>query len=122
MGLTAAFGVIAFFAGGIAGDWILSVLYGSTLRDYVPVFQLIILVSTFSSMNMCMIVLYTSMRKLAVEASILLTGSVICYFITPYLVTNYNMAGITYALMAAQLFQVFFAVVFAVFFIRKSAR
>ena len=122
LGLTAAFGVIAFFAGGIAGDWILSVLYGSTLRDYVPVFQLIILVSTFSSMNMCMIVLYTSMRKLAVEASILLTGSVICYFITPYLVTNYNMAGITYALMAAQLFQVFFAVVFAVFFIRKSAR
>lgn len=122
LGLTAAFGAIAFFAGGIAGDWILSVLYGSTLRDYVPVFQLIILVSTFSSMNMCMIVLYTSMRKLAVEASILLTGSVICYFITPYLVTNYNMAGITYALMAAQLFQVFFAVVFAVFFIRKSAR
>lgn len=117
--LAACFGIAAFFVGGWIGEWGLTLLYGQSISGYVRVFQLIIIVSTFSSISMCLNALFTAMRKLISLSVALLLGCVLCYFITPGIVNAYEMSGVAYSLMAAQAFQIVVACVLAVFFISR---
>lgn len=119
VGLTCAFGLVSYIIAGIIGSWVLSLLYGSAVSGYTNVFQLIIIVSTLSSINMCLIVVFTAIRKLIPQSIILLLGCLICYLITPSIVTTYAMEGVTYSLIIAQLFQITIALIFAVFYIQK---
>jgi hypothetical protein len=110
---------VSYIIAGIIGSWVLSLLYGSAVSGYTNVFQLIIIVSTLSSINMCLIVVFTAIRKLIPQSIILLLGCLICYLITPSIVTTYAMEGVTYSLIIAQLFQITIALIFAVFYIQK---
>ncbi len=119
VGLTSAFGLVSYIIAGIIGSWVLSLLYGSAVSGYTNVFQLIIIVSTLSSINMCLIVVFTAIRKLIPQSIILLLGCLICYLITPSIVTIYAMEGVTYSLIIAQLFQIIIALIFAVLYIQR---
>ena len=117
--LTTCIGIVAFFIGGWIGEWGLTLLYGQSISGYVGVFQLIIIVSAFSSISMCLNALFTAIRKLIPLSAVLLMGCAICYFITPHIVDIYEMSGVAYSLMAAQVFQIVVACAMAVFFISR---
>ena len=119
LGLTLAFGAAAYAAAGLIGPWVLAILYGSSAAGYNPVFQLIIIVSTLSSVNMCLIVVFTAIRKLIAQSVVLLLGCLLCYLITPGIVTKFAMEGVTYSLMIAQGFQIAIATALVVYYIRK---
>lgn len=119
---TTLFGVVSFIFGGLLGDWALTILYGPSIRGHVDVFQLIIIVSTLSSITMCLNSLFIAMRKLISLSVVLLLGCGVCYAITPWIVDNYAMRGVTYSLMLSQSFQIFFAIVLAIIFIQRMTR
>lgn len=118
IGLTLAFGVIVYMAAGFLGPWVLQILYGEMVTGYNPVFQLIIMVSTLSSVNMCLIVVFTAIRKLIAQSVILLLGCLLCYVITPGIVDRYAMEGVSYSLMIAQGFQILCATGMVAWYIR----
>ena len=113
------FGILAFFIGGWIGEWGLTFLYGKSISGYVDIFQLIIVVSTLSSISMCLNALFTAMRKLISLSVALLLGCLLCYFITPQIVETYAMRGVTYTLMIAQAFQIITACALAFLFIHQ---
>ena len=117
--LALLFGVFACLTGGLIGEWALVLLYGPSISGHVGVFQLIILVSTFSSMSMCLNALFIAIRKLIPLSIVLLAGCVLCYFITPAIVSKYAMHGVTYALMIAQVFQIVIACILATGYIHR---
>ena len=120
LSLTVLFGIVAYIGGLLVGPWALSLLYGPSIKEYANVFELIIIVSTLSSLNMCLIVIFTAIRKLIPESIILLAGCFLCYFLTPIIVDKYAMEGVAYALIVAQTFQVVLSTIVAMCFIQKS--
>lgn len=117
--LAACFGLLAYLVGGWIGEWGLALLYGSSISGYINVFKLIIIVSTLSSITMCLNALFTAIRKLISLSVVLMMGCVLCYLITPQIIDAYQMSGVTYALMVAQLFQIVLACILAVVFIHN---
>lgn len=115
----AGFGLCALIGGALLGEWALVILYGESIRGYAPIFLLVIIVTTFSALTMCLNALFIAMRKLTVLSCILLLGCLLCQLITPYFVSTYAMAGITYALMFAQAFQLLLGIALAVWYISK---
>ena len=115
----AGFGLCALIGGALLGEWALVILYGESIRSYAPIFLLVIIVTTFSALTMCLNSLFIALRKLAVLSCILLLGCLLCQLITPYFVSTYAMAGITYALMVVQAFQLLLGIALAVWYIRK---
>ncbi len=85
----------------------------------MDVFQLVILVTTFSAVMLCIDSLYIAMRKLVPLAAILLLGCLLCQIITPHFVDTYAMKGVTYALMIAQGFQILLALALTQYYFRR---
>lgn len=117
--LAACFGFVAFLIGGWLGEWALTLLYGQSISGYVHEFQLIIIVSTLSSISMCLNALFIAMRKLISLSVALLLGCGLCHLITPQIVNAYAMRGVAYSLMIAQAFQIIVACCLAYIFIHQ---
>ena len=117
---TINFGMVAVLICRLIGEWVIQLLYDSSICKYNNVFQLLILVSTLSSINMFLIVVFTSIRKLFVETIILFSGCVLCYIITPFLVDGYGMSGVTFSLIISQTIQIIISLVVLIKCVKKT--
>lgn len=113
------FGAICLIGGKLLGEWALVLLYGEEIREYASVFPLIIIVSTFSALLMCLNAFFIATRKLSMLSAVLILGCLLCGVVTPALVNRYAMEGVTYSLMAAQTFQLMLGIALAGWYIKK---
>lgn len=105
VGFAAVVGAAALVFSVFFGKWLLSVLYGSSIIPYADVFNLIIIVTTMTTMIICLEFSFIAARKLIGLSIVLLLGCLLGYVISPWFIDTYAMQGITYVLMIAQGFQ-----------------
>lgn len=115
-----AFGVFAFVIGYFFGEWGLQLLYGKSIAGHRDILLLVIIVTTLSAITLCMDTIFISIRKIPLPSVILIIGCVICWLITPYFVNTYEMRGVTYALILAQIFQVIGSMILLLIYFTKK--
>lgn len=122
LGFSIAVGVVALAGGAVLGEWALTFLYGPGISGYVDIFLLVILVTTGTALMLCLDALYIAIRKLIPLTVILFSGCFLCWLITPYCVSTFAMRGVTFALLAALLFQVGASLLLALRYFNKMSQ
>ena len=102
------------------GKGLLLILYNSYICEYSNVFQLLIIVSSLVSVNICLMSVYTSIRRIMPEAVMLLIGCLLCYIITPYFVDRYAMEGVAIALIISLIFQIVISGTLMIYYIKQD--
>ena len=117
---TIMLGATVYFICLKIGKELLLILYNSYICEYSNVFKLVIIVSALSSVNICMMSIYTSIRHIIPEALVLLTGCLLCYVVTPYFVDKFAMAGVAIALIISLLYQIIISACLMIYYVRHD--
>jgi len=114
VGITLALGGVSLITDFFAGEWALVVLYGEYIRPWAWVLYSIIAATTLTAVLACFTTLFIAARKMISLAIFSLFGCIICYITTPYLVSLFEMDGISLAMIIGQGFSIIVLVILVV--------
>lgn len=104
--ITLVLGILALIVCIFFGEQLLVFLYGDEIRSFSYVLNGIVITTILTSILTCFTTFFISSRKLISLSITLILGCLLCYFITPYFINNYQMNGIAYSMIFIQTIQV----------------
>lgn len=102
LGLTVAVGGAARILSAVAGEWFLTTLFGETIRNYMHIFNLIILSTVITSVVIILNGVITAAKKQLWLLIGNLPGLLVCLIFSTPFCQQYYMAGVCYVLILAQ--------------------